>query len=108
MTETAESLFQSGVDRYQAGEEPDTTQGFHNVLVSEPHHPYWENWWPQGHIIGWEHTFIHELTHFLDSIVNDKPVAPIGATFEDGYRAAVVCDAILESALSKKQVDMTY
>ncbi len=89
-------------------EEPKETQGFHTVLVSEGYHPWWENWWPQGHIIGWEHTFVHELTHFLDAIVNDNDVAPYGATFEDGYRAAVVSDAILESARNKRQVDINY
>jgi len=89
-------------------DEPKETRGFHHVLVSEPYHPWWENWWPQGHIIGWEHTFIHEITHLLDCIVNDKDVAPIGADFEDGYRAAVICDAILESAASKRQVDCKY
>ena len=89
-------------------EEPKETQGFHNVLVTEGHHPWMDHWWPQGHIIGWEHTFVHELTHLLDCIVNDKDVAPYGATFEDGYRTAVVCDAILESATHKKQVDIKY
>ena len=89
-------------------DEPKETRGFHHVLVSEPYHPWWKNWWPQGHIIGWEHTFIHEITHLLDCIVNDKDVAPIGADFEDGYRAAVICDAILESAASKRQVDCKY
>ena len=67
-----------------------------------------ENWWPHGHIIGWEHTFVHEITHLLDCIVNDGDVAPHGATFDDGYRAAVVCDAILESADSRRQVDIKY
>jgi len=89
-------------------EQPKETQGFHDVLVTESYHPFWSNWWPQGHIIGWEHTFVHELTHFLDCIVNKKDVAPYGATFEDGYRAAVICDAILESANGKKQVDVKY
>ena len=89
-------------------DEPKETRGFHNVLVSEPYHPWWEYWWPQGHMIGWEHTFVHEIAHLLDCIVNDRPVAPIGADFEDGYRAAVVCDAILASAASKRQVDCKY
>ncbi|MBI5666909.1 MAG: Gfo/Idh/MocA family oxidoreductase [Chloroflexi bacterium] len=93
---------------FWVGDEPKETQGFTNVLVSEPYHPYWSNWWPQGHMIGWEHTFVHEITHLLDCIVNNKDVAPWGATFEDGYRAAVVCDAIAESAQSKKQVDVKY
>ena len=90
------------------GESPDTTQGFHNVLVTEAHHPYWENWWPQGHIIGWEHSFAHEFHHFFNAIVNDDDVAPYGATFVDGYRNAVICDAILESADSGRRVDIKY
>ncbi|HET8629765.1 MAG TPA: Gfo/Idh/MocA family oxidoreductase [Thermomicrobiales bacterium] len=94
------------LDVFWVGEEPRETQGFHDVLVTEPYHPFYANWWPQGHIIGWEHTFVHELTHFLDCIVNDKDVAPDGATFADGYRAALVCDAILESARTKRQVDV--
>ncbi len=89
-------------------EQPKETQGFHDVLVTESYHPFWSNWWPQGHIIGWEHTFVHELTHFLFCIVNKKDVAPYGATFEDGYRTSVICDAILESANGKKQVDVKY
>ncbi|NLE99832.1 MAG: Gfo/Idh/MocA family oxidoreductase [Anaerolineales bacterium] len=96
------------LDVFWVGDEPKETQGFRNVLVSEPYHPWWGNWWPQGHMIGWEHSFVHEISHLLDCIVNDKDVAPDGATFEDGYRAAVVCDAILESAAKKKQVDIKY
>lgn len=87
---------------------PKETQGFHNVLVSEGYHPWWGNWWPHGHIIGWEHTFVHEINHLLDAIVNDKPVGPHGATFEDGYRCAVVCDGIVESAQSGRRVDIRY
>lgn len=84
------------------------TQGFRTVSVSEAYHPWWENWWPQGHMIGWEHTFVHEITHLLDCIVNDKEVGPHGATFLDGYRAAVVGDAIVQSAETRRHVDITY
>ena len=96
------------LDLFWVDDQPNTTQGFHNVLVTEMNHPWMEHWWPAGHIIGWEHTFIHELAHLLDCIVNDKEVAPYGATFEDGYRCAVVCDGILESAASRRQVDLNY
>jgi predicted dehydrogenase len=84
------------------------TQGFTNVLVTESYHPFWSNWWPQGHIIGWEHTFVHEIAHLLDCIVNNKDVAPYGATFEDGYRNAVICDAILQSAQEGRRVNIEY
>jgi predicted dehydrogenase len=93
---------------YWVGDEPRETAGFHNVLITEGYHPWWENWWPHGHIIGWEHTFVHEIAHLLDCIVNDNDVGPHGATFEDGYKAAVVTDAISESAQAKRQVDIAY
>ncbi len=82
------------------GEQRKEAQGFTNVLVSESFHPFWANWWPQGHIIGWEHTFVHELNHFIEAVVQGKEVAPYGATFEDGYKNAVICDAIVASSAS--------
>jgi predicted dehydrogenase len=87
---------------------PRETQGFTDVLVTESYHPFWSNWWPHGHIIGWEHTFVHEFAHLLDAIVNNKDIAPYGATFEDGYRNAVICDAILQSAAEGRRVDVKY
>ena len=44
------------------------TRGFTTVLVSEADHPFWELWWPPGHIIGWGDTFVNELWHFLRAI----------------------------------------
>ncbi|MBA3867797.1 MAG: Gfo/Idh/MocA family oxidoreductase [Anaerolineae bacterium] len=93
---------------YWANEEPKETRGFHNINITESYHPYMENWWPQGHIIGWEHSFVHEFSHFFDAIVNNKPVAPWGADFNDGYRNAVICDAIVNSSQGKKQIDIKY
>ena len=75
----------------------DRARGFKTVLVSEADHPFWEHWWPPGHIIGWGDTFVHELHHFLAAIAEDTDVGPHGATFEDGYRAAEVCDALVRS-----------
>jgi predicted dehydrogenase len=93
---------------FWVGEEPVETQGWHRVLVTEGSHPWIGNWWPHGHIIGWEHSFVHEINHLLDCIVNNKDVAPYGATFEDGYRNAVICDGIVESASERRTVDLKY
>ena len=86
---------------FRTGDE--RTRGFTNVLVSEASHPFWEHWWPPGHIVGWGDTFVHELHHFLAAIAEDTDVAPHGATFEDGYRAAEVCDAIVRSGESGRR-----
>jgi len=83
-------------------------QGFRRVLVTEPNQPYVGAWWPQGHIIGWEHSFVHELKHFLECVVTGRPVGPEGADFEDGYRASVIADAILESSRTGRQVTIMY
>ena len=80
--------------------------GFRNIIVSETVHPFMEKWWPHGHIIGWEHTFIHEVHHLIDCIVNDKSVAPMGATFYDGLKCQEILDAIAESSEKGRWVSL--
>jgi predicted dehydrogenase len=84
---------------------PGGTGGWTEVLVTEPTHPLIGSWWPPGHVIGWEDSFVHEIAHLFDAIANDREVAPLGATFEDGYRNALVCDAILESAREGRRIE---
>jgi predicted dehydrogenase len=94
---------------HYAGSSPGRlSQGHRTVLVSEAEHPFWEHWWPPGHVLGWEHTFTHELHHFLRVIREDSDVAPHGATFEDGYKAAEVCDAMLRSAAAGSREHISY
>jgi predicted dehydrogenase len=83
-------------------------QGFRRVLVTEADHPFIANWWPPGHIIGWEHTFVHELHHLLTAIAGAAAITPDGADFQDGYRAAEVCDAITRSSQSGERVTVAY
>ena len=83
-------------------------QGFRRVLVSEAYHPYWQYWWPHGHMIGWEDNFVHELLHLLTAIREDTPIGPYGATMEDGYRCAEICDAIVRSHESRRREAISY
>jgi predicted dehydrogenase len=83
---------------FLASDEPAGIGGFRDVLVTQPEHPYVDRWWPPGHGLGWESSFVHEWHDFLAAVVAGEPVPPHQATFEDGYRAAVLCDAILRSA----------
>lgn len=82
---------------YLKQDEASNLAGFRQVIVTGADHPYLRRWWPR-HPLGWDHTFVHEIAHFLEAVAGEHEVAPYGATFEDGYRAAVVCDAIIKSA----------
>lgn len=84
------------------------TNSFRRILVTDPEHPYLRFWWPPGHIVGWGDTFTHELAHLLEAIAGEHNVAPHGATFEDGYRCAAVCDAIARSARSGRREPIGY
>ncbi len=66
------------------------------------------DWWPPGHLIGWGDTFTLEYARVFAALAGETPVEPYCATFEDGYRAAEVCDAILRSSESGKKERIEY
>src|SRR5215212_6164075 len=86
----------------------DRARGFKSVIVSEADHPFAEHWWPPGHVVGWGDTFTHEALHLLRAIGEDTDVAPYGATFEDGYRASEVCEAIVRSGETGSRITVEY
>jgi predicted dehydrogenase len=73
-------------------------QGFRTVNVTDSCHPYMENYWPAGHAIGYEHTFINLIHELLVGIEQEKTVSP---NFEDGVRNQEVLEAVERSALEK-------
>jgi predicted dehydrogenase len=78
-------------------------QGFRDILTTEPTHPYIEAWWPPGHIIGYEHTFVHTVVDFVRAVVTRKKVQP---DFEDGLSVQRVLDAVQRSAKSRRWVKL--
>jgi predicted dehydrogenase len=80
--------------------------GLREVHVTEADHPWGGDWWPPGHGVGWDATLVHEVHHLLGAVTGGTPVAPLGATFDDGYRCALVCDAILEAARTGRRVPL--
>ena len=72
---------------------PKSLRGFSKINVTEDSHPLTKHWWPPAHIIGWESGHINELYYFLDSVYGDKCISPMGATFIDGYFAALVAES---------------
>ncbi len=78
-------------DRTAAGAD----QGFKTILITESVHPYVGAWWPPGHIIGYEHTFVHALHDFLTCVEKDRLPEP---NFRDGVKNQAVLDAVERSA----------
>lgn len=75
---------------YFADDEEDV-QGFRRVLATDPAHAYSEAWWPPGHTIGYEHTFIHEVVELLEAIEEDRQPSP---SFVDGVKCQQVLEAV--------------
>ncbi len=69
-------------------------RGYETILVTDEDDPYVDHWWPPGHVIGWEHTFVHENYEFLSAVADDGAFEP---GFEDGLAAQRVLAAIEES-----------
>ncbi|MGI6202102.1 MAG: Gfo/Idh/MocA family protein [Eubacteriales bacterium] len=87
---------------YSADDEPGT-QGFRLIQATEGIHPYMTAWWPTGHVIGYEHTFVHEIYEFVRAIVNDTPTVP---SFYDGVKCCQVIDAVELSSQRRAAVDV--
>jgi len=79
-----------------------------NVTQLDRDHPFMDVWWPRGHIVGWEHAHINEIAHLLDCISNNKPLAPMGATFEDGYRSIQIIDTLREAVKEGRFKQLQY
>ena len=80
------------------GDDPPGLQGFRTINVTDPDHPYAAAWWPAGHILGYEHTFVHAVKDLLDGIHAGQTPHP---TFEDGFRCQAVLDAVERSATTR-------
>ncbi|MEV4496412.1 Gfo/Idh/MocA family oxidoreductase [Micromonospora arborensis] len=74
---------------------PAVEQGFNRILVTEGEHPYMSAWWPPGHIIGYEHSFTHEMRDFIEAVANGVDPTP---SFADALQVQLVLDAVTRSA----------
>lgn len=76
-------------------------QGFRTINCTEDYHPYADSYWPAGHIIGYEHTFINLMSELMNGIATGTSPTP---NFEDGVRNQQVLHAIQQSVETKKWV----
>ncbi len=74
---------------------PGTRQGFTDIMVTEPGHPYLSAWWPAGHSLGYEHGFVHQAKDFVEAILEERQPEP---SFADGLQVQRVLDGVERSA----------
>jgi predicted dehydrogenase len=84
--------------KFYSRRDPQGRQGFRDILVTEPSHPYMAHWWPPGHIIGYEHTFVHTVADFVRAVVKGRSVQP---TFLDALQNQRLLDAVARSARTR-------
>ncbi len=83
-------------------------RGFTAVSVTEPSQPLQSLILPPGHIAGWEYGHIHAIDHFIECVVKERPVAPYGADFNDGYRVQLIMESIVQSSGSGRKVKVSF
>lgn len=89
---------------YYNVDDPEGLQGFRVIQATDPSHPYLHAWWPPAHIIGYEHTFIHQVYNLMQAIANDKMPNP---SFVDGVKCQEVLDAVVKSIQEKRWVKIS-
>ena len=89
--------------KYYNNADPADRKGFRDIIVTEGVHPYAGAWWPPGHIIGYEHTFVHAMADFVNAVADQKPVQP---DFQEGLANQIVLAAVEKSAKTHRWVKL--
>jgi predicted dehydrogenase len=89
--------------QFYDGAIPNSEAGFARVLVTEPEHPYLSGWWPPGHGLGYDHTFIHEIADLVRAIHGNYDPSP---SFAEGLRVQRILDAISRSSRTAGWADI--
>jgi predicted dehydrogenase len=87
----------NALELFDAGENR-ATRGWRKIVATAAaSHPYLDAWWPEGHGLGYEHTFVNQAADILRVLGGRKPELPL-PDFEDAYRTQRVLEAALLSA----------
>ena len=78
-------------------------RGYETVMVTDESDPYVEAWWPPGHVLGWEHTFVHENYEFLTAVRDGGEFSP---SFEEAYEVQRLLEAVQRSDERGEWVDL--
>jgi predicted dehydrogenase len=83
---------------------PRQQQGWARIMVTHaPDHPYAGAWWPDAHVIGYEHGFINQVADMMYMLGGRQPTVPL-PDFEDAYKTQQVLEAATVSAEQRRPV----
>ncbi|MEM7807943.1 MAG: Gfo/Idh/MocA family oxidoreductase [Planctomycetota bacterium] len=87
---------------------PDAEQGWSTIRVSDGSvgHPYAAAYWPVGHHIGYEHSFVNQAADINAVLSGNAPVVPL-PDFADAYETQRVLAAVTKSAETKAVVSLS-
>ncbi len=92
---------------YYNAEDDDTTIGWRRIMcTSAGKHPYAGAWWPEAHIVGYEHTFVNMVADMMAVLGGEEPIVPV-PDFADAYETQRVLEAALLSAKNRCAVRLT-
>jgi len=81
------------------------SEGWRRILVTAAEHPWVGRWWPEGHVLGYEHTFVNMAADIVAALSGKRPVVPL-PDFADGYETQRVLEAALRSVKARRAVKL--
>jgi predicted dehydrogenase len=88
----------NALEYYNCGDPP-AQQGFRRILATEKVHPFVSAWWPPGHVLGYEHSFVHAVYELMRKIAGaENSIMP---DFRDGAQCVAVLDAVTQSSVER-------
>ncbi|MCX5662582.1 MAG: Gfo/Idh/MocA family oxidoreductase [Planctomycetota bacterium] len=84
------------------------TQGWTTINVTSGNsgHPYAAAWWPDAHIIGYEHGFINQAADMFAMLGGKAPVVPM-PDFADAFETQKVLHAVILSARERTPIKIS-
>ncbi len=86
-------------------DDPPRVRGFRRIVVTEAEHPWTGNWWPPGHSLGYEHSFVHAVHELLTAIGEGRSPVP---SFRDGVAAQAVLEAVARSTDEHRWLPVSF
>jgi predicted dehydrogenase len=85
---------------------PAGTRGWRRIMCTTPgEHPYVAQWWPEAHLLGYEHGFVNMAADILRVLGRRRPELPL-PDFADAYQTQRVLEAAMISAREHSPVPL--